>query len=130
MENDTAGGQSLKAQNAWKLAGFVVANVVVFWSILALGRLDTASLAEALGAIDLKDAALGALVPAAVLVLNGLIGSEWKAILVFWRLRNALPGCRAFSELAHRDPRVDLEALNAQFSELPSDSREFPSTNS
>ena len=45
------------------------------------------------------------------IVLEGLIHSDRKAILVFWRIKNPLPGSRAFSVIAHKDPRIDLNKL-------------------
>lgn len=42
-----------------------------------------------------------------LLVLQDLIPRPVKEVLVFWRLRDRLPGCRAFSGVAKRDPRVD-----------------------
>ncbi len=48
-----------------------------------------------------------------LLVFQDLAPPGLKATLVFWRVRNALPGHRAFSELAPRDPRIDAETLAA-----------------
>jgi len=42
-----------------------------------------------------------------LLVLQDLIPRPVKEVLVFWRLRDRVPGCRAFSVVAKRDPRVD-----------------------
>lgn len=47
----------------------------------------------------------------AALILSDLFSSESKATLVFWRLKHPLPGTRAFSQLAKRDPRVSIEQL-------------------
>lgn len=58
-----------------------------------------------------KSGLIAAIVPLVSLILNSLIPSGWKAILVFWRFRNPLPGCRVFSHLAKSDPRIDLAAL-------------------
>ena len=44
-------------------------------------------------------------------VLSGLLSSDTKARLVFLRWRHALPGHRAFSVHAGRDPRIDVAAL-------------------
>ncbi len=58
-------------------------------------------------------------------VLEGLIHSNRKAVLVFWRIRNPLPGCRAFSKIAPNDPRIDMAAIKKIYPDgLPSDPKE------
>ncbi len=55
-------------------------------------------------------------------VLNGLLSADTKARFVFLRWNHALPGHRAFTVYAKRDPRVDIAALVAlNGSELPAD---------
>jgi hypothetical protein len=44
-------------------------------------------------------------------VLNGLLSADAKPRVVFLRWHHALPGHRAFSEHAVRDPRIDVAAL-------------------
>ena len=50
-----------------------------------------------------------------------LLPTELKEILVFGRLRERLPGCRAFSHFAHTDVRIDKSVLEARYGPLPSD---------
>lgn len=42
-----------------------------------------------------------------MLVLQELFPRSLKEVLVFWRLRHRVPGCRAFTEIAKNDARVD-----------------------
>ena len=42
-----------------------------------------------------------------MLVLQELFPRSVKEVLVFWRLRDRVPGCRAFTGIAPKDPRVD-----------------------
>ncbi|MET4257381.1 hypothetical protein ABIC09_002317 [Bradyrhizobium sp. S3.12.5] len=46
-----------------------------------------------------------------VTVVNGLLSSDAKARIVFLRWRHALPGHRAFSDLAPNDPLIDMDRL-------------------
>lgn len=39
--------------------------------------------------------------------LQELFPRSVKEVLVFWRLRDRLPGCRAFTEIAPKDARID-----------------------
>jgi hypothetical protein len=50
-------------------------------------------------------------------IFEGLIHSKHKAVLVFWRIKNPLPGSRAFSDIAPKDPRINLDSIGALFPE-------------
>ena len=68
------------------------------------------------------------LVPVALTVVlaglaNGLIDPNNKARLVFWRWADPLPGCRAFSHYASRDPRIDVVALEQSLGSFPTEPR-------
>lgn len=71
-----------------------------------------------------KEGIIVALSPILVLILTGLISSGNKARLVYWRLRNALPGHRVFSKLAKDDPRIDMKNLLSKMGSLPQDPKE------
>lgn len=65
---------------------------------------------------------LGLLLFPLSVILEGLLPSEFKHRLVFWRVRNPLPGCRVFTEIAPKDPRIDMNRLNSLFSnDIPQD---------
>lgn len=52
-------------------------------------------------------------------VLNGLIKSDYKAMLVFWRRKNVYPGCRIFIESYEEDNRIDKSVLIKKYGKLP-----------
>jgi len=54
-----------------------------------------------------------------VAVLNALVSPRVKAMVVYLKLRHPLPGSDAFSQLACKDDRVNLEILRKAFGELP-----------
>ena len=62
--------------------------------------------------------------PLLSIILNGIISSNFKAKLVFWRFKNPLPGSRAFSILAKKDPRINLDNLNKQLVNQPKSAEE------
>ncbi|HAL83836.1 MAG TPA: hypothetical protein DCO83_17660 [Mucilaginibacter sp.] len=62
--------------------------------------------------------------PLVLFVVNGLLSSDQKAALVFWRIKNILPGCRAFSVHGKNDFRVDLKRLESIHGPLPVDPKE------
>jgi uncharacterized integral membrane protein len=63
-------------------------------------------------------------IPLILFILNGIISSNQKAVLTFWRFKNPLPACRAFSHYAQKDDRVDNKILEAKFSPLPETAKE------
>ena len=54
-----------------------------------------------------------------VFVLNGVLTSDLKAKLVFWRITYVYPGFRAFTELCSKDSRIDKAELERKYGELP-----------
>jgi hypothetical protein len=53
------------------------------------------------------------------LFLARLIPTEWKEVMVFWRVSERLPGHRAFTVLAKKDSRVSLSRLRDLHGTLP-----------
>jgi hypothetical protein len=67
---------------------------------------------------------LAFIIPVFTLAINGLMGTAWKEIVVAWRLKHPLPGCRAFSDYAYKDDRIDLQELDKKYGPLPKDPRD------
>lgn len=111
----TRGENTLKGQNLKYLVAFVSGNGLVFFGLIAGLAADwTLLTAETLSA-----AVVATLVGALAIVLNGIVSGNAKAILVFWRINNPLPGCRAFSRYMYTDPRIDPEVLKSHHGPLP-----------
>lgn len=110
----------LKDQYRWKVRAFVALNIIIFvssvyWSDAGFWKnLSDWSVALAKGWPPFAALLL-------TLVLTGIVPSQQKEKLVFWRLNHALPGCRAFTELAPKDPRIDLERIREQYGQLPTE---------
>lgn len=52
-------------------------------------------------------------------ILNGLLTSNLKASLVFWKRKNTLPGYNIFTNLSDDDSRIDKSILIGKYGELP-----------
>jgi|MTBAKMStandDraft_1061839.scaffolds.fasta_scaffold03155_2 hypothetical protein len=110
---------SIKATYSKNMWGFVAVHTAIAWSIAASGALSGARMMTAWQAtLDERSIVFG-LLPIVTLILNGIIPTHVKEILVFWRLKNPLPGCRAFSQLAPKDPKVDPAELRRRYGEFP-----------
>jgi hypothetical protein len=110
--------KTLNQQNHLSTGAYIVINILVFL-ILKLG----VSANEATDSILEKflTSATWLLISGIFTkVINGQLSSQVKAVLVFWRIKETLPGCRAFSYFMDRDPRINPNVLQAKFGNLPS----------
>lgn len=110
---------SLKSKNAVFLWLFIGVNFAVFLSVVVGAQLTYESVEHFWQRVSAKNGLIALCIPLATVVLNGVLGDMAKARLVFWRWKNPLPGCRAFSELVNTDPRIDVAALKAKHGAFP-----------
>jgi hypothetical protein len=117
-------GKSLKARNMVWLVAVGVFDVIILMGIAFHHPIDdfTADKGEALRT------GLSVFLPVPIIFLSYLLSHSQKAILVFWRLRNPMPGSRAFSLHAQTDTRIDVDALKKNVGAFPVDEREQNST--
>lgn len=74
--------------------------------------------------VDWRSASLIAIVLVPVsFYMSSVMPASVKAVFVFWRLRDVLPGHRAFSYHAMRDPRIDARELCRRIGTFPADPR-------
>ena len=106
---------SLKTKNALYLWTFIGANFAVFLSIVIGAQLNYTSVEHFWQRISAKDGLIAACMPLVTIILDGVLGDVAKARLVFWRWKNPLPGCRAFTVLMNTDPRIDVQRIRTFF---------------
>lgn len=115
---------SLKAENGksiWLLVSFDIVAIVLVLTGFAFTQASLTDLAQSALVRGILLAAAGPLV---CVFLNDLLPSNLKASIVFWRIKDALPGHRAFSEHAEADPRIDMAVLKNKIGEFPQSPRE------
>lgn len=121
----TMADKSLKSKN-WK----TLASILLLDAVMACALMSGDSLKHLFGATPnlpnqlAKSALATSIATIAALFGAFLIPSDVKAMLVFTRFRNVLPGHRAFSNYARHDPRLSVEALEARIGPLPIDPSE------
>lgn len=111
--------KTLKDQNRLGLTLVVLANVVALYGLVAaapLANADWIKAGEALARI--VPAGLGAIL---IGVLNAQLDATMKARIVFLRWNDPLAGCRAFTKLAPKDSRIDMDGLKKRLGELPTE---------
>ncbi len=108
---------NLKIKNVPQLRVFLAANILIpcglifpaYFKTLTTG-VDIVFILKVLGV---------SIAPLLLFLLNGLISSHQKAVLVFWKLKNPLPGSEAFSKLSKNDTRIDRAKLKSVYGSLP-----------
>lgn len=101
------------------LHGFVALNALVFVALFSgEDMIEAVRLGQFEGLISSK-AVLGLVLPFVTLVLDAIVTADTKAVLVYWRRRNPLPGCEAFTKHGPADTRVDMKALDGRHGPFP-----------
>ena len=113
---------NLKAKNAPYLWSFFIFNLTVLIALFFAGYYKEIS-GDLEKMLSLRTAGI-LVAPLVLFIVNGLLSSNQKAILVFWRLKDPLPGARAFSVHAPRDMRIDMARLHSLHGDLPTSAKE------
>ena len=116
--------KSLKETYRWHLRSFVAFNAMVFLAFFAGEDILSAIRSLQFLALATPNTALALALPLATLLLEGIVPAQWKAVLVYWRVNDPLPGTAAFTKHGRRDTRVDMKALERKYGPLPDDPAE------
>ena len=110
---------SLKQQNYPFIILYVLFNFAIFFVLYKNGSLDLNSFNNMFQKLSQKDGIFFILLPILLIVLQGVISSKRKEILVFWKRKNRLPGCRAFSKYLKEDNRINKKKLIKKYGKFP-----------
>lgn len=113
---------NLKAKNTPQLWILVSANVLIICGIFF--PLYLKDLTNKFDNFFILKGLVASLAPLMLFLLNGLLSSNQKATLVFWKLKNPLPGSESFSKLSKQDSRIDRKRLKEIYGSLPKDPKE------
>jgi hypothetical protein len=102
--------KSLKDQNRWHLWLLIAVNAAAFYAALNFSDFESSGLRALINSATQLLLPVG-LATVVTTIANGLVSTDMKARLVFLRWHHALPGNRAFSKYAQRDPRIDRVKL-------------------
>lgn len=114
---------SLKDKNRLPLSGVLMANALAFYFVLNLEKLLSQDAIETLSNNWETIVPLGGAFILTTL-FNGLLPSELKARLVFWKWHNPLPSRAAFTHYALKDQRIDLSVIQNRYAPLPTEEEE------
>lgn len=115
--------RSLRQESRWHLFVVLAANLIILSAAITYGRIYLDELRGLVGEWIVGWRPLGSIAAAAIIatVANGLLSSQVKFRLVFWRWHSPLPGSRAFSHHLRRDARIDFPALERELGPFPSE---------
>lgn len=103
---------------------FVALNFFVCFALFSGEDMITAIQLRQFEGLITPKATLGLVLPLVTLILDGFVYADTKAILVYWRLRNPLPGSQAFTKHGPADPRVNMRTLEKTFGPFPEPANE------
>jgi hypothetical protein len=111
---------SLKKENQKYLWMYIGVNIAVIACIVLYKTIKLYELEKILKTFILSPGTiLFILSPLISLLINGILPANWKNIIVFWRFKNPLPGCRAFTILINKDARIDKKKLKKVIGKFP-----------
>lgn len=112
----------IKNENRKWLIGYLLLHIVIFALFCGLVNLTFSDVNQLLSKLKGPQGFLPLIAVTFSIVLEGLFSNSIKEFLVFWRVKNRLPGHRAFSRIGPGDPRVKMEKVETLFPDgLPSD---------
>lgn len=109
--------KNLKQSNALNLWLFFMFNIVIYL-LFFYPEFTTLFGGDLTNLLTFRSSGI-AIAPIILFVINGILTSDQKAFLVYWKFRNTLPGHRAFTKYALEDPRVELNRLTQLHGPLP-----------
>lgn len=109
--------RSLKSLNMTWLVMLAVFDMLVVLLFVVPEVINTATLSQLTIARGLAITVL----PVVVLLLTGALSHDAKATLVYWKAKNVLPGCQAFTKYGPADVRIDMTALKKNVGVLPTE---------
>lgn len=117
MSNDI----SLKTQNAPLIIVYLIWSLCLYLTFLLGFNNFWQELISLFNKVNSVNSLAVAIAPLLSFILSGLLSSNFKAIIVFWRIKNPLPGSRAFTDIAPKDPRIDMGLLKSKVGSVPTE---------
>jgi hypothetical protein len=117
-----AKSRTLKEQNSRLIWTFFSFNVILYY-VLTIPQFGKIADFEISSFLSVKGVWI-LIVPLILFILNGIISSDLKATLCFWKIKNPLPACRAFSKYVDKDDRIDKAALQVKYGTFPTTPKE------
>lgn len=100
---------------------FIIVNLSIYLCITLKKNIDFNNVNSVYKNLCIKDGIIATASAFITFILNGIISPNLKAILVFWRIKNPLPGCRVFTKLINNDYRINRSDFIKKYGDLPTE---------
>lgn len=112
----------IKSENRKWLILYLLLHIVVFALFASLINFDLTNADQLVSKLKNPQGFIPLTAAILIIVLEGLFKNSVKEFMVFWRLKNILPGHRAFSKIGPNDSRINMERVKTLFPDgLPVD---------
>lgn len=115
---------SLKKQNLVILTPYVIWCLSLYALFLSGDEKSLQNIKAYYDDFSAKDGMVAALTPIIVFVLSSILSADIKAIIVFWKIKNPLPGNRVFTELGPKDARIDMNKIEQIVGTIPTEPKD------
>jgi len=113
---------SLKSSYRKQLTTFIIINIIIFWLVF-ITPVEYSDWSTVF-ILSVKDFMFLIFPPFITIIMNGILSTTNKTILVFWNFRYPLPGSYAFSKYIFTDHRIDMNTLREKYGEFPENHQE------
>lgn len=115
--------KNIKDYNSY-LASFIFLNLIIY-IFVSLGKVFISEILSEPYIIPLIESGiLFLLFSLLAFILSGLLSSDNKARLVYWKIKNPYPSFKSFTELADEDNRINKSILKDKYGELPTEPKD------
>jgi hypothetical protein len=112
----------IKSENRKWLIGYLILHIVIFALFASLINFDLTDADELVSKLKNPQGFIALTATILIIVLEGLFRNSVKEFFVFWRVKDRLPGHRAFTKIGPSDSRINMKRVKALFPDgLPVD---------
>ena len=102
---------NLKTQNYPFIAIYIIFNVSIFLTLYNNGDISIQTITLYFNELKIKDGIFFTILSLFIIIIGGMFSNKYKEIIVFWKLKNRLPGCEAFSKYINEDDRINIKKI-------------------
>ncbi len=116
--------QTLKSQNLKTVILFIIYCLAIYIVFFNNPTDFWTKLNNQVINLNSKDGLFMLFSPLISIILTSVFSSNIKECISLWKLKNPLPGHRAFTEYAPKDTRIDNDVLKTRLGSIPTDETE------
>ncbi len=112
--------KTIKSGNLKSIAAVATADAIACGALVAHTDITVSSI----GSVAALRILTGPIAVVVAMLASSVLPANFRAAIVYWRIRDVLPGYRAFSKYAVSDPRIDVASLRNNIGAFPTTPKE------